>query len=392
MKLFRYQLIAILFFIFSNSATSYSQIFSDSAKISLLTCNPGKELYSVFGHSAIRVYDPERNIDWVYNYGTFTFDQPGFYVKFVRGYLNYQLSVYRMSDFMNEYREENRSVFEQVLDLNQEEKEKIFKFIEFNRLPENKYYLYNFFFDNCATRIRDVFQNELINKLKFSPANYSAKTFRQMLEPNLEPHPWSRFGINLVLGAIADRKATLDESMFLPDYMNIAFENAKITNQDGEKLIVKSSNTLFEQNPTESEAAFLKGPGYVFTGLFIVIFILTYFEMRNGKYYKLIDFVIFLLFGIIGMILFLLWTASDHTAVVKNWNLLWAFPGHLFLAFFVFRKSKSTFLKYYFLITGLFAFAVLPLWGVIPQRFDLAFIPLILIVSLRSYQMFRFNR
>src|SRR5512137_1382494 len=122
-----------------------AQKLSNYAQISLLTCNPGSELYSVFGHSAIRVFDPEKGIDWVYNYGTFNFAQPGFYVKFVRGQLNYQLSVYPMLNFMEEYQAENRSVYEQVLDFSQTEKEKVFKFLEFNSLPENKYYLYDFF-------------------------------------------------------------------------------------------------------------------------------------------------------------------------------------------------------------------------------------------------------
>ena len=392
MKSFRNYFTCTLLCVFFNIQLSVSQTLSDSAKISLLTCNPGTELYSVFGHSAIRVNDPVNHIDWVYNYGTFTFSQPGFYVKFVRGYLNYQLSVYLTRDFMLEYTQENRSVYEQELNLTQQQKEKVFRFIEVNRLPENKYYLYDFFFDNCATRIRDVFQNELRDSIRFDNENYRSETFRQMIRPYLEPHPWSRFGINLVLGAVADREANINESMFLPDYMNIAFDNAKILSQGNEIPLVSASNTLFEQQKTKPEPSFMKGPGYFFTGVFIIILIFTYVEMRNNSYYKLIDFLVFITIGFLGLILFLLWTATDHTATVKNWNLMWAFPGHLVLAFFVFRKAKSTFLKYYFLITGICAFAVLPLWGILPQRFDTAFIPIILIVSLRSYQMFRFHR
>jgi hypothetical protein len=369
-----------------------SQNLSSYARISLLTCNPGNELYSVFGHSAIRVHDVEKGIDWVYNYGTFNFAQPGFYVKFVRGHLNYQLSVYHMRDFMNEYQSENRSVYEQVLDLSPEQKELVFSFIEFNRLPENKFYLYDFFFDNCATRIRDVFQNELKNQVKFDSASFKNLTFREMLKPYLEPHPWSRFGINLVLGAIADRKANLQESMFLPDYMNMAFENASVVAIDTSKAFVRESLTLFEQKSIENKNSFFAGPEFVLSALLIIILIFTFLEFRAKIRYKIIDFIVFFSVGLIGMILFFLWFFTDHTAVVKNWNLLWAVPAHLVLAFFVFRKTKSTFLKYYFLVTGLAAFCVLPLWTVIPQCFDLAFIPLIILLSVRSMQMFLYHR
>ena len=128
------------------SLSAQSQTLSETAKISLLTCNPGTDLYSVFGHSAIRVKDQEKGIDWVYNYGTFDFNVPNFYMKFARGYLNYKLSVYPMKYFIEEYKRENRSIYEQVLVLNQSEKDEIFSFLEYNRQPENMFYMYDFFF------------------------------------------------------------------------------------------------------------------------------------------------------------------------------------------------------------------------------------------------------
>ncbi len=391
MKLLKYSsLIVIISGIFSVYAIK-AQTLSDNAEISLLTCNPGNELYSVFGHSAIRVNDPEKGIDWVYNYGTFNFNEPGFYLKFVRGQLNYQLSVYHMRDFLIEYRHENRSVYEQILDLNPQEKQKVFSFLEFNRLPENKYYLYDFFFDNCASRIRDVFQNELKGGIEFSNEKYNSLTFREMLKPYLEPQPWSRLGINLVLGSIADRPATLSESMFLPDYMKTAFDNAEIVNGVDQRKLIKSSRYLFVQKSLDNTISFFSRPGVVLSAFLLIIIIFSFIESKKKKYFRLIDFLVFLSIGTIGWILFLLWFATDHTAVVKNWNLLWALPTHFFIAFFVFRKSRSQFLKYYFLITGIFAFLPLPLWAFIPQSFDLAIIPMILILSIRSLQMYRYN-
>ncbi|MDF1546621.1 MAG: DUF4105 domain-containing protein [Bacteroidales bacterium] len=377
-------LLALLAFKFQVSLNA--QKLSENAQISLLTCNPGTDLYSVFGHSAIRVKDYDKGIDWVYNYGTFNFKTPNFYVKFVRGQLNYQLAVNHMQDFLNEYQYENRSVYEQVLDLSQDEKEEVFNFLEFNRLPENMHYLYDFFFDNCATRVRDVFQKEMTNRIKFDEGAYKQLSFRQMLKPYLEPQPWSRFGINLVLGAIADREATLDESMFLPDYMKVAFAGAQLSN----KPLVKSSKTLFEQQIIEEKISFFERPGFVFWSVLIFVFLITFLEIRNKKAYKLIDFIVFLFVGVIGLIIFLLWFATDHTAVVNNWNLLWAIPTHFFIAFLVFRKSKSNFLKYYFLVSGILTASSLVSWFFIPQQYDLAFIPIIIMASLRSFKLFQY--
>jgi hypothetical protein len=381
----------IIFFLIHISGYQFlnAQTLSENSEISLITCNPGDELYSVFGHSAIRVKDDEKGIDWVYNYGTFNFNQPGFYVKFVRGYLNYKLEVIHMKDFLIEYQYENRSVYEQILDLNQEEKDKVFEFLEINRRPENKFYLYDFFFDNCATRIRDVFQNQLKGNIQFDESKYNGITFREMLKPNLESQPWGRFGINLVLGAIADRKSSLNESMFLPDYMKMAFGNARLAGNQN-KPIVKSSFVLFEQSADNSEMIIFKRPGFIFWSFFLIVLLFTFFEVKRKIRYRLVDFSTFLFIGLIGMILFLMWIGTNHTAVVKNWNLMWAIPSHLLIAFLLFRKGKSKFLRYYFLITGIVTFSVLPFWAIIPQQFDLAFIPIILLSSVRSYQLFKY--
>lgn len=386
MKSLIYNFLSVIVFLTAFSGIAKAQKLSDNAQISLLTCNPGTDLYSVFGHTAIRVKDYDKGIDWVYNYGTFNFKTPNFYVKFVRGQLNYQLSVNHMGDFLREYQYENRSVYEQVMDLTKAEKEEVFNFLEFNRLPENMYYLYDFFFDNCATRVRDVFQKEMTTGVQFDEEAYNPLTFRQMLKPYLEPQPWARFGINLVLGAITDREATLDESMFLPAYMKVAFDNGKI----GNKSLVKSSKTLFEQQPIDEDILLITRPGFVFWTVLIIVLLITFLELKKKKTYKLVDFLIFLSVGAIGLILFLLWFATDHTAVVKNWNLLWAIPTHLFIAFMVFRKSKMAFLKYYFLISGILTVSSLVFWFLIPQQFDLAFIPIIIMASLRSFKLFQY--
>ncbi|MCF6241013.1 MAG: DUF4105 domain-containing protein [Bacteroidales bacterium] len=374
-------LILIIFPIGANA-----QKLSPQAQISLITCAPGEELYSVFGHNAVRVKDPAHRIDWVYNYGTFDFDEPGFYVKFVRGKLNYMLSVGYFRNFIYSYQRQNRSVNEQILNLTVEQKQKLFDFLQYNARPENKFYKYDFFFDNCATRVRDVLENELGKDLHFNPDYKDSLSFRDLLMPYLQEHYWSRFGINLILGAVIDRKATFRETMFLPDYLEKAAAGATI--KINGKLIpfVKHSQKLFVQTENDTTTAFILRPSTLFWTLFLTALILFYFEYKKQKIYKIFDFIFFFIIGIVGIILFLVWTATDHTAVVQNWNLLWALPPHFFIAFLLLMKKKPAFLKYYFLITGSLAILIFPFWWLIPQVLDYAIIPLLLIIALRSYR------
>lgn len=368
------------------SINSTAQKLSPNAQISLITCAPGEELYSVFGHNAVRVKDPAHHVDWVYNYGTFNFNEPGFYVKFVRGKLNYMLSVGYFRNFIYAYQQENRSVREQILNLSPAQKQQIFDFLQFNARPENKYYKYDFFFDNCATRVRDVLENEFKNDLSFHSEYKDSLSFRDMLMPYLKEHYWSRFGINLILGAVIDRNATFRESMFLPDYLEKAAANASIKQNGKTFPLVKHTKTLFLQTDNDTSTPFLLRPGTVFWILFIVALTLGYLEIKKEKIYTLFDFVFFFTIGTIGIILFLVWVATDHTAVVQNWNLLWALPTHFFIAFALLIKNRPAFLKYYFLISGGLSILVLAFGWLIPQEFDDAIIPLLLIIAMRSYR------
>ncbi len=370
----------------------HSQKLSKTAEISLLTCNPGEDLYSVFGHNAIRIKDTEKNIDWVYNYGTFSFKEPNFYVKFVRGKLNYLLTVNQMRHFMLSYKHENRSVYEQVLNLNQAQKQKIFNFVENNRKPENRYYLYDFFFDNCATRIRDVLEDNLSDDLIFANNYKDTLTFRDLLKPYLAQHPWPRFGIRLILGDITDRNASLSETMFLPDYVQSAYSKAKININGEQENFVKHSVILFKAEETNYKYNKLTSPIIIFWFVFFIAVVFLIFEFKNNSYYKIFDIIFFFFIGIIGLILFLVWFATDHTAVVNNWNLLWALPTHFFIIFFLFTKKQLTFLKYYFLITGSVALLILPFWFLIPQSFSIVFIPMILTISVRSFYYYYYHK
>ncbi len=194
----------------AGSAKRYEINLSDSSRISLLTCSSGNELYSIFGHSAIRVSDPIRSLDIVFNYGTFDFYDPNFYPNFVRGHLNYILSVSPYREFKQSYVEEGRWIWEQRLNINLNEKQHLFDSLLINYRPENRYYPYDFFGDNCATRIRDIFVKRVSREITFDYSSFEkGKSFRQLLMPNLARSQWAKLGINLLLGLPADHHGNI---------------------------------------------------------------------------------------------------------------------------------------------------------------------------------------
>jgi len=235
-------------------------ILSPNAQISLLTLGPDqKDLFSAFGHSAIRVYDREIKFDSVYNYGVFDFDNPNFYTDFAKGYLNYKLAVNSYRRFHAYYVFNNRSVDEQVLNLNQKQKQKIFDFLEINKLPENRYYLYDYFFDNCATRVRDTIEDNLEGKLTYDYSYIDTQyTVRDLIGICTEYQPWGDFGIDLGLGSKIDRLATFHEYMYLPFYIRDNFAHASIQTDDGPVPLVLRNKKVFI--PKEAEV-----PGTFFT-------------------------------------------------------------------------------------------------------------------------------
>ena len=362
---------------------------SDQASISLLTCVSGTELYSAFGHSAIRVRDPLNQLDRVYNYGTFDFETPGFYLKFARGQLNYYLNAYDFSLFVREYQYYKRSFSEQVLNLTSEQTQDIYDFLEFNHLPENRFYQYDFFFDNCATRIRDVFFESLEGSVQLLEKDEPGeKTFRNLLDEYLGEKPWADFGIDLALGSVIDQPATLWDQTFLPDYLAEVLSKAEIRTADGMVPLIKTERSLYETESPITPASWWMYPIFPFSLLALVIGFFTWknWQSRPDRYTG--DGILFTIAGIAGIILLLLWVATDHDATNNNWNLLWLNPLHIIPGIMLLLNRQSGWLRHYMVGTAAVDILILLGWMIIPQQFHLAFIPLILIVLIRSIVLF----
>jgi hypothetical protein len=327
-SLYKNIFIFLLLLTLVNTLKSTDTISSPVYQISLLTISPGTDVYSLFGHTAVRVKDLKSEEDITYNYGTFDFKTKNFLIKFLRGKLPYQLSKAPFYAFMYEYNETQRSVTEQLLDISQQEAGNIISFLENNALPENKDYLYDFLYDNCSTRVRDIFNNEL--SLVVEDELLEKKTFREMLHEYLIPRPWTKFGIDLIVASRADIQTDIQKQMFLPDYLEAHMAKA-VTQVDGNKryALTPSRQILyFEKGDLK---AHLFTPFNVFIALSLVI-IFLYFTRFKAAAYSIMT-LLFVILGIGSMILIFMWFATDHYTTKVNYNLIWMSPLYLLLPF-----------------------------------------------------------
>lgn len=353
---------------------------SCALRISLLTCAPGAELYSTFGHTAIRVTDSTAGIDEVYNYGTFEF-APDFYYKFVKGKLLYALSVEDFRDFYFAYQAESRSIVEQVLSLNCLQKQQLYAALRTNALPQNRSYRYDFLFDNCTTRARDIIERNSGGTVHYKTLYPEGQpTFRELIYVylNRANQDWSKLGIDLLLGAKLDRKASNREAMFLPDNLLRAMDSATVSGGP----LVKEKEPLLLMPSVATESYFVT-PFVLFAFLLVVIGVLSFVKKPwAGSVVSVFDFVLFFVLGLAGVLLLFMWFGTDHALCANNYNLLWALPTHLLAAFFVHRRLG--WVKLYFKITCVIAVLLLLVWAFLPQHLNPALLPLVFLIALRS--------
>lgn len=381
-----------LFVILFNSITLAQQnILSDKAEVSVLTVGPGTDLNDAFGHSAFRIKDPSTRLDVVYGYGEYDFDAPNFYLKFAQGKLNYLMSKDSFYRFYQVYIYYNRTVREQVLNLSLQEKQNVYNYLIENYKPKNRKYLYDFFFDNCATRIKDVSQIALNNKITFNtPETYQLSSFRTLIQENLNRNTWGSLGVDLALGSVIDKNATAEEHMFLPK--NIYSFFAEATLNDGKTPLVKSSRVILTQKPVKSSDMFFSSPLFIFGLIALGILFITFKDFKNRKQSKWLDTTLFAFTGLIGVVILLLWFATDHKGTHQNYNLLWAFALNLITIGQLFKqKVKLWFIKYLKLLLILLCLLTLH-WIIGIQVFAIGFIPLLLALFIRYLYLIKYYK
>ena len=315
-----------------------SQTLPDNShlRISLITCGVGEQVWELFGHTAIRVMDSVNGTDNVYNYGTFDGFSEGFELKFMQGKLLYYVSYYPYYIFLREYEEAGRSVQEQVLILDGKKKENIYDFLRWNATEENKYYKYDFFYDNCATRVRDVFPKTFGNYFTFGKTipDDSRMTFRNIINEYFYRTHFTRFGINILLGSPIDKVMSNKDIMFLPDYLRDGIGNATVKGQK----VATEPMTILPQKP-------MPGAGVNWAlVLTVLLSLLTIIGLVYKPLHQLGNFMSGLLLfvtGLIGVLIVVMWLGTDHQACRANYNLLWALPTNVLIAFGSKRKKDK---------------------------------------------------
>ena len=350
--------------------------------ISLLTCEPGNMLYTLFGHTAIRVKDADS--DWVFNYGTFDFDTPNFYGKYIKGELMYQLAAQPFSSFYHTYDRMEVAVYEQELKLDSAQQQKLVRALMENYKPENRTYLYDFLYDNCATRVRDLFENQITDSestYRWAIAKSSDKTFWNLLDEKLRIAPWCEWGIHTLLGQDGNKVATAREEMFLPEMLMQAVSQATI---DGKPLAKEAVKIIDYPKRTEVKTPWYVNPQFAFWTLALVIIGGT-FRMKRTRF---IFIPMLFLTGVLGLLLFYLAAFSLHPMTNPNWNMLWACPLNLFFIPFLVKNRWRVINIYLNCYMGLLIAGIAILFWTTPA-ISFATIPLMLIMFYLSYKELR---
>ena len=317
-------LTAALLTLFTVSVKTFAQTpLSDQAKISLLTCGPGDELYSVFGHTAIRVYDPAARFDVVYNFGTFDFDTPNFYGKFVKGDLQYFVSAGSYEDFIYTYQYYNRDVYEQFLNVTPQQKQDIANDLNARLIGDNKFYTYKFIHRNCTTMVADILNKYLTQKISLKNED-SGLTYRKIIRNKLENHFFEDLGISLTFGAPTDKTS---EKLFLPKEL---MEGVANTNTPSGPL-AQPILTAFKATPKVNGFSF--NSFIIYGAVVLILLALTGFKLMQRSYLAIS--------GLLGIFFIFIGFYSTHSELIWNYNVLLFNPLLLIVLYFIFNRNRK---------------------------------------------------
>lgn len=291
-------------------------LLSESAKLYLLTCTPGTEVWSKYGHTGIRVCDEANKMDIVFNYGIFSLMEDGFYLKFIKGETYYQLGIESYSHFVRFYNKIGRKTYLQELNLTPMQKQQVFDALMVNYQPENRFYLYNFVFDNCATRPYYLLKNALQDTIISSYQGYANQPFRSTITHYTGPYSWVDFGINMVFGSKADQPMTNEQRLFLPEELMFYLSEAHLS--DGTPLVIHETIAPFEIAPVPWYADCRFG-----IALFALLMVLiSWWDRKRNKLSWWLDAILCLVYLVLLAIVIFLTFFSVHPLVGFSWRLL----------------------------------------------------------------------
>jgi len=369
-----------LFFVIISSTNVFSQSSNDTTAY-LLTCGAGTETYSIYGHSALRIFIPDKHIDTVYNWGVFDFDTPNFVWKFAKGRLDYMVIGESLKGFLGSYFFEQRYVYSQRINIDASEVRILIGLINENMKPENARYRYDFFYDDCTTRIRDLLEKSIGEKLKYAPEEKDKiPTFRDMVGKYQNPYPWYKFGVDLIMGSTADKKASSRDRMFLP--IDLKEELSKTVVHRSGKMVPLLQNpvVLVDFESPVVKKMFVVSPPVVFTLIIILVLILAA-NTKSRKIIRVMDIIIYSVFSALSVLMIFFNFFTDHQQMRLNLNIIWLNPIIIVcLILLILNKAGTIWFRIVFYISAGF----LVLHFILPQEFNISFFLLAIILLIRS--------
>jgi hypothetical protein len=324
----------------------------DSVEVSLLTCSPHEEIYSLYGHSAIRWH--QGDIDLVFNWGMFSFSKPYFALRFVFGLTDYELAAYPYERFWPYYQQWGSSVTEQVLNLTNDEKRTLQHLLSENLKEENRVYRYNFFYNNCSTKPRDVIEKSIEGQVVYEDKNDFQPTFREMVRECNRNHRWSKFGNDMLLGVKADLATTRQEQEFLPMNLMTDFAHAQIYKDGVYRRLVKEQRLLVAPGVQVIEQDFFLTPTEIAVLLLIISVCIALYEWKSSRVVKWWDVALMTVQGLVGIVLTVM-IFSQHPTTSLNLNLLLFNPLPLLFIPAVIKGKRSLWTKLHLMMIILYA-------------------------------------
>ena len=383
-----------LFLLLSNVCI-FAQKLSGSAKVSLITVAPGDELNDSFGHTLLWIYDPATGVDKAYNFGGYDYDTENFYWKFVKGQLPYQMSYAPLDAYKEYYQKYNRKMTEQVMSLAHGQKQLLYDNLEktYNN-PQTRNYMYKFYTDNCSTRIRDalmVASSDSVHLQNIPAMNDS--TYREWMNKCLlrKHHYWAAVGMNAGLGTPADERVLQLNACYIPEnLMRSMAEARRMAAQHHLYYFVKSTKDLYPVTVVDDEPSFLLTPRFWFTVLLFFTFYRTFRHWKKRQKGYLFDKILFGLVGVLGWVLLFLWFGTNHGVTNYNMNLLWAFPFHIPIIFWLSQNKavRDYWYGYYFILISL----MIAMGLIFVAQYSFDTVPLVLALLVRAIYHAAFER
>lgn len=322
------------------NTTNYAETPADSIRVSLLTCSPHDEIYSLYGHTAIRYEDKASKTDIVVNYGMFSFKKPFFVARFVLGLTDYEMGIQDFNDFCYEYQYFGSQVTQQEINLTPEEKGQLLKALQDN-YANARVYRYNYFYNNCTTKARDIILKSINGKIEYKNAIDKSVSFRDLIHGYNANYSWASFGNDLLLGFKADMQTTREEQQFLPDNLMRDFGQAKIVSADGSaRPLVKNTEIIVKGNDHAIAGKTKVTPQFVFITLLLLIAAIVVAEFKTKKRFLWVDISLLLASGLAGLILFVM-LFSEHPTTSTNLQIFILCPLNLYWAIYIIKNKRN---------------------------------------------------